>query len=505
MLFFFIAFGTALTVACYAAPEGMQSLMSMPETFRFENNFGPTALELQTVTYEAYHTTFVAQASHHTFLTDSIMWGALSWRLGPVGPCALVVFGFLQGRSFRVDGFARLLVAFWLFCTGTGFMVYMTGYDLEIASVVLVAGALVKVTGHAVEPVPPGILAPTFQDVETAKVSDLPKLTAALVAGYFAEFFSGLPWRLPAIWLYIGLLNWTPFETNKMELAEIKEQAVQAHQVRGKNSAGGRRSSWDVVPSYDVVVGHRLANVYTIAAVATLASALNLYISVQLFEHLCCLPADVYAGVLFVLSGMLIVTIVDPACLAAMFFPTSGSHPFALFCDDNYGLRVHFIRAMCALNWSAGYGVVCAGARISVVQRLTNYTAVIFPTQDLLHDLATGEIEINSLLRSGTEKSWENKYGLICAFYFYGVLSALVITRAIKSRRFAWLKISFFVATGLCMALFGQFFTKQNLPASVAMLFFDALWVWHLIGSQLSKDSADSDSEEDTTMKSKSQ
>merc|ERR1719482_446330 len=182
MLYVFIALGIALTVGCYCAPEGMQSVMSMPETFRFESNFGPTALELQSVTYEAYHTTFIAQASHHTFLTDSIMWGALSWRFGPVGPCVLVAFGFLQGWSFQVDGFARLAAAFWVFCVGAGFMVHMTGSALEIASFVLVVGALVKVTGHAVEPVPPGILAPTFASLDTARVSDTPKLAGAMIA-----------------------------------------------------------------------------------------------------------------------------------------------------------------------------------------------------------------------------------------------------------------------------------------------------------------------------------
>merc|ERR1719482_1243226 len=235
MLYVFIALGIALTVGCYCAPEGMQAVMSMPETFRFENNFGPTALELQTVTYEAYHTTFIAQASHHTFLTDSMMWGALSWRVGPVGPCALVAFGFLQGRSFQVDGFARLLAAFWLFCVGAGFTIHLPGNSLEIASFGLVAGALLKVIGHAIEPVPPGILAPTFAPLDTAKVSDLPKLAGGMIAGYFAEFFSGLPWRLPAIWLYIGLLHWTPFAEDEEELDSIMFQAVQAHQVKGKN------------------------------------------------------------------------------------------------------------------------------------------------------------------------------------------------------------------------------------------------------------------------------
>jgi len=508
LLYMFILVGIAMTVACYCMPENMQSIMSMPETFRLENNFGTTALELQAVTYEAYHTTWCAQTSHHTFLTDSILWGALSWQLGPVGPCALVAFGFLQGRSFQVDGFARLLAAFWLFCVGAGFTIHLTGNSLEIASFGLVAGALLKVIGHAIEPVPPGILAPTFAPLDTAKVSDLPKLAASMFAGYFAEFFSGLPWRLPAIWLYIGLLHWTPFATSATPLGELQAQAVRAHRVTGDDKLK-TSSSWDVIPSYDSVVGKRIANVYSIAAVAMLVAALNLYISVELIEHLCCLPPDIYAGLLFVLTGMLIVAIVDPACLAAMFIPTIESHPFDVFYECKSGLQVHFTRAMCALNWSAGYGVLCAATRISVANRLDNYSTVLFPTQEVFYDLATGELELNALLRNGTEKSWENKYGLMCAFYFYGVLSALVISRAIASRHFAALKITVFVFGGLCMAIFAQFFTKENLPATAAMLSFDILWVWHLVQRQLKDEiavlqSVKSNSEENDSVKPKS-
>ena len=38
--------------------------MSMPETFRLENNFGTTALELQAVTYEAYHADSAVEKEH---------------------------------------------------------------------------------------------------------------------------------------------------------------------------------------------------------------------------------------------------------------------------------------------------------------------------------------------------------------------------------------------------------------------------------------------------------
>lgn len=169
-------------------------------------------------------------------------------------------------------GFAWFVAAFWLFCTGAGFIIHMTEHALEIASYGLVIGAFVKVVGHAVEPLPPGILAPTFAQVDAAKMSDVPKLIGAAIAGYFAEFFSGLPWRLPAIWLYIGLLHWTPFSTNQMPLAAIKEQAMQAHGVTGASE-----SSWVVIPSYKSVVGKRIPNVYAIAAIAMLSAALNLY------------------------------------------------------------------------------------------------------------------------------------------------------------------------------------------------------------------------------------
>ena len=55
------------------------------------------------------------------------------------------------------------------------------------------------------------------------------------------------------------------------------------------------------------------------------------------------------------------------------------------------------------------------------------------------------------------------------------------------------------------MAIFAQFFTKENLPATAAMLSFDILWVWHLVQRQLKDEiavlqSAKSNSEENDSV-----
>ena len=59
---------------------------------------------------------------------------------------------------------------------------------------------------------------------------------------------------------------------------------------------------------------------------------------------------------------------------------------------------------------------------------------VLFPTSQIYLDLLTGKLELNALLRSGSEDFWESKYGLACCLYTYAVFSVLLIRRALAAR-----------------------------------------------------------------------
>jgi hypothetical protein len=180
---------------------------------------------------------------------------------------------------------------------------------------------------------------------------------------------------------------------------------------------------------------------------------------------------------LFVLAGIGLMLVLDPAVLVALYFPTAlksekkEAHPFSTLWSGAA------VRGLTALNWMAAYGILCAAARISVSKRIMNYNEVLFPTSQIYLDLLTGKLELNALLRSGSEDFWESKYGLACCLYTYAVFSVLLIRRALAARRFAVAKIATFVGFGLVEAACGQFFTARNLTLTAALLVANVFWL----------------------------
>jgi hypothetical protein len=219
------------------------------------------------------------------------------------------------------------------------------------------------------------------------------------------------------------------------------------------------------------------------AAAAALA-ATNLYISVGLVDHLCCLPADVYAGFLFVIAGLCVMMVLDPQTLVAIYLPMvfssekKESHPLSAIW--NREMQAFCTRGFASLNFMAGVGILISAMRISVSKRIINYDEVVAPTPQIFFDLMTGKLEINALLRTGAEDLWESKYGLACGLYTYGVFSVLVIRRALAARRFVGItKITFFVFLGLAEAACGQFFTERNMGLTALLLVGNVFWLFY--------------------------
>merc|ERR1719353_1231611 len=116
------------------------------------------------------------------------------------------------------------------------------------------------------------------------------------------------------------------------------------------------------------------------AAAAALA-ATNLYISVGLVDHLCCLPADVYAGFLFVIAGLCVMMVLDPQTLVAIYLPMvfssekKESHPLSAIW--NREMQAFCTRGFASLNFMAGVGILISAMRISVSKRIINYDEVV--------------------------------------------------------------------------------------------------------------------------------
>jgi hypothetical protein len=480
-----------LLLLCYIFPKFMQRLMSMPETFLIENNLGTNALALQSVTYAAYHVETFSQATHHTFLTDSVMWAGLIGKLcGPLGYVALIAWGFYQGRSFQETFFTRCLVGFWVLCCAAGHAVMTLENGVLVAQYIIVAGAIFKVVGHAVEPVPPGIVASTFMKITDVQIRNLPFLLAALASGVIAEFASGLPYRLPAIWLYLGLqmsTGWEPEEppsdsdcddADLISPISYKEACRQSEAARHN-----RRRSWEEVPSYEVAVANRPAftgGAQVLAVIAMIVGTVNAIIAAEILQATS-IPLDVYAGSFFIAAGITIVLLVDAQVFVSVFFPlvlpseTKSDHPLASLVPG--GVQDVYIRVFAALNWMAGLGVCSSSVKLSVAQRLTNYDSIVFPTPQVICDLATGELEINAIVRQGSSAYWEAAYAHICVMYLYAVLSIFLIHRALRGRC-ALARIGYFNVCSLLMAAAGQYFVPRMLAYTAGLYLLNAAWMF---------------------------
>jgi hypothetical protein len=230
------------------------------------------------------------------------------------------------------------------------------------------------------------------------------------------------------------------------------------------------------------------SNDVAIFAAAAVLAGTNLHIFGGLVDKLCCLPADVYAGCLFILAGICLMVILDPHVLVALFCPVilpsekkekKELHPLSTIW--NRDIQAFPIRGFTALNWMAAFGIICSAMQISVNKRIINYNEVVCPTTQIMLDLMTGNLELNALLRTGAEDFWESKYGLACGLYVYAVFSVVVIRRALAARRFAVAKIVSFVAFGLVEAACGQFFTSRNITGTACLMVANVFWLLYCI------------------------
>jgi len=232
LLYVTLALCVAFVTACYLAPSAMTRLISMPHAFQVGQNLGRAGLELQSVTYAAYHTHWYARMTHHGWLLDGLAWTVLGWlAFGPWVVVALVAWAAWQGRSFGEPLFTAALVTLWI-TTGLAAFAVLTlaGPELALASSAcsLLAGAVWRVTGHVVEPVPPGIV----DNDRFARLADVPlqpRIIRAALLGLIAEFAAGLPYRLGVFWVYRRLLGlgWQP--THQIDGATIAAQSDAAH------------------------------------------------------------------------------------------------------------------------------------------------------------------------------------------------------------------------------------------------------------------------------------
>ena len=218
-----------LYVLCYVAPKLMTRLISAPAAFRYEENVGSKAFDMQVVSYASYHSTWLADVTHTAFFIESVAWYVLAYQFG--GAPALVILSAIKAYQLFSYGdvrFVRVLSILWLAVPLIAVWIDSAASEPRL----LAMGALIlvpawRVIGHVTEPVPPGV----SRDGGFVPLEDN-GLTATLglsfVIGYVAEFASGIPFRLVDFWAYdiatraFGYVSQT--HPSRSEIVSAREQ-----------------------------------------------------------------------------------------------------------------------------------------------------------------------------------------------------------------------------------------------------------------------------------------
>ncbi len=193
----------ALYVLVYLIPGPMTRVMSMPFAFRFDQNRGRRAFDMQAVSYASYHTRLLAHLTHIGFAADAVAWTVLTFlALGWWGVTLLALVKVAQILSYGSRRLAVLLAGSWsLVAVLAAMVVHSIDEAGATAMLAVIAGGLWRVVGHATEPIPPGVSGShRFVPLEDMALS--PTLGASAVVGFVAETASGVPFRLFDVWVF---------------------------------------------------------------------------------------------------------------------------------------------------------------------------------------------------------------------------------------------------------------------------------------------------------------
>eukprot|EP00419_Tripos_fusus_P047518 CAMPEP_0172814470 /NCGR_PEP_ID=MMETSP1075-20121228/11250_1 /TAXON_ID=2916 /ORGANISM="Ceratium fusus, Strain PA161109" /LENGTH=512 /DNA_ID=CAMNT_0013654267 /DNA_START=89 /DNA_END=1627 /DNA_ORIENTATION=+ len=183
----------------------------------------------------------------------------------------------------------------------------------------------------------------------------------------------------------------------------------------------------------------------------------------KLFENV---PADVWTGILYTVGAVLAALLIDARSLWCMFFDIKSKdrqHPFALVLGIRDCASASFPLYVVILNWTAAYGLVSSALKLSMFNPVKNYEFTA-PTPEIAHDLFSGELQLNSLLRKGSESYWESYYGHACCFYlvtYFLSLSAHRLGFAFNPQLYVQ-KGAIYLVTCLVLGAFGGYWASAT-------------------------------------------
>ena len=123
-----------------------------------------------------------------------------------------------------------------------------------------------------------------------------------------------------------------------------------------------------------------------------------------------------------------------------------------------------------ALNWIAAAGVTCAALKLAMVNKVQNYESVWIPNAEIAYDLVSGDLQLNALVRDGSQRHWEAYFGNMCCVYLATCFVSTVLSAKCFRARQLMTKTALYLGVSLMLGTFSGFFAPVDGPGSIRWL-----------------------------------
>jgi len=154
------------------------------------------------------------------------------------------------------------------------------------------------------------------------------------------------------------------------------------------------------------------------------------------------LPTDIWAGLIYTVASL------GTACLI-----------------DRLAVVHMFVNAQALpLNWIAAVGVTFASLKLAMVNRVRNYETVSMPNVAMAYDLVSGDLQLNALVRDGSEWYWEAHFGNISCTYLATTFAFTLLSANRFRARQLMTKSALYLGASLTLGTFSGFFASAGGP-----------------------------------------
>merc|ERR1712129_67002 len=129
---------------------------------------------------------------------------------------------------------------------------------------------------------------------------------------------------------------------------------------------------------------------------------------------------------------------------------------------DRLALVHMFVNAQALPNWIASAGVAFAALKLAMVNRVRNYETVSMPNIAMAYDLVSGDLQLNALIRDGSEWHWEAHFGNISCTYLATTFAFTILSAKSFRARQLMTKSALYLGAALTLGTFSGFFASAS-------------------------------------------